>query len=76
MAATDRRTATANASEPEPLAYKLQDVARLLSLSYRKVRYMADSGELPVFKVGRVRRVKASVVQEYIEQQASERRAS
>lgn len=58
------------------IAYTLKDAARLLSLSYRKVRDMADKGELEVFKIGRVRRVQATVVDAYIEQQRAQRRAS
>lgn len=58
------------------IAYTLQDAARLLSLSYRKVRDMADRGELEVFKIGRVRRVQASVIDAYIEQQSAARKAS
>jgi len=58
------------------IAYTLKDAARLLSLSYRKVRDMADKGELEVFKIGRVRRVHATVLNAYIKQQQEARRAS
>lgn len=49
-----------------PLAYTLQEVADLLGLSYRKVRYMADSGELPIVQFGRARRVLATSLDEYL----------
>lgn len=62
--------------DPDRIAYTLKDAARLLSLSYRKVRDMADKGELEVFKIGRVRRVHAAVLHEYIEHRQAERRAS
>lgn len=55
--------------ERDRIAYKLKDVARMLDLSYRKVRDMADKGELKVFKVGRVRRVHATELDAYIERQ-------
>lgn len=63
--------------ERDRIAYDLKDVARLLSLSYRKVRDMADKGELEVFKVGRVRRVHATVLDAYVRgQQEQQRQAS
>lgn len=51
------------------LAYKLKDVARLLSLSPSKVRDMAAKGEIEVFKIGRVRRVHGTDLAAYIERQ-------
>lgn len=64
----------------EPMAYTLQEVARLLSLSYRKVRYMADDGELPVVRFGKARRVLASTLEDYVREleqaQQRERAAS
>lgn len=62
--------------DQERIAYTLKDAARLLSLSYRKVRDMADKGELEVFKIGRVRRVHVTVLDAYIRRQQAERKAS
>jgi len=76
MSAT-KTTQTAKAGSGEPRAYTLQEVAELLSLSYRKVRYMADDGELPVVYFGKARRVLASTLTQYIEDlENSQRRAS
>lgn len=76
MDATDGRKDGEPATDQERLAYKLKDAAQLLSLSYRKVRDMADKGELEVFKIGRVRRVHADVLDSYIRRQQAERKAS
>lgn len=76
MHATEPSELGADAMDRDRIAYTLKDAARLLSLSYRKVRDMADKGELEVFKIGRVRRVHATVLDRYIRQQQEERRAS
>lgn len=73
MSATDGAPTATDGIDSSRIAYTLHDVARMLSLSYRKVRYMADSGELEFFKVGRVRRVHASVVEAYIRRQQEQR---
>lgn len=49
-------------------ALKPQQVADRLGISRRKVYRMLDSGDLPGFRVGSARRVRASDVQEYIEE--------
>jgi len=60
----------------EPVAYTLQEVADLLSLSYRKVRYMVEAGELEVVHFGRARRVLASALREYVDARQQAARAS
>jgi excisionase family DNA binding protein len=72
MPATDSPEHGMPAMQRDRIAYTLKDAARLLSLSYRKVRDMADKGELEVFKIGRVRRVHASVLDAYIARQQQE----
>lgn len=43
-------------STPEPLAYRLKEVARLLGLSQRTVWGLADRGEIPCVRLGDGRR--------------------
>jgi DNA binding domain, excisionase family len=72
MHATTGGNSAELASVIRPLAYNLQEVADLLGLSYRKVRYMADSGELPIVQFGRARRVLASSLDEYLAEKKRE----
>jgi excisionase family DNA binding protein len=79
MRASESGSSVRDASAPvapqrEPIAYTLQEVARLLSLSYRKVRYMVDSGEIEVARFGRARRVLRTTLDEYVERVAQEQR--
>lgn len=75
MRATNDST-SAELGTAEPVAYTLQEVADLLSLSYRKVRYMVEAGELEVVHFGRARRVLASALRAYVAERQQKARAS
>lgn len=75
MPATNR-SINAALGTTEPVAYTLQEVADLLSLSYRKVRYMVEAGELKVVHFGRARRVTAKALREYVDEREQAARAS
>lgn len=75
MRATNNRL-SAELGTSEPVAYTLQEVADLLSLSYRKVRYMVEAGELEVIHFGRARRVTAGALRAFVAEREQEARAS
>jgi excisionase family DNA binding protein len=71
MRASDEAPYGADAVDRDRIAYTLEDTARLLSISIRKVKYMVDSGELPSIKVGRARRVHGTAIEDYARRQAT-----
>lgn len=71
MRASDEPSYGTDAVDRGRIAYTLQDTARLLSISIRKVKYMVDSGELASIKVGRARRVHGTAIEEYARRQAT-----
>lgn len=69
MHATEDAPDGTDAIDRDRVAYTIQDAARLLSLSVRKVKYMVHSGELASFKVGHARRVHGGAIEMYARQQ-------
>jgi excisionase family DNA binding protein len=52
--------------DQEPLAYRIRDAARLLSLSERTVWQLVKDGKLPSRKVGRVVLVTRSALEQFV----------
>jgi excisionase family DNA binding protein len=51
----------------EALLVSIDEAARLLALSKHSVYQLLASGELPSFKVGRLRRIPRRAVSEYVD---------
>ncbi len=62
--------------EPESnkIAYSVNEAARLLSMSARKLTYLIAMKEIRSFKIGKSRRVTASALAEFVTRQ--EKKAS
>jgi excisionase family DNA binding protein len=53
--------------DQEPLAYRIRDAARLLSLSERTVWQLIKSGELPARRIGRAILVTRTAIEEFLD---------
>jgi excisionase family DNA binding protein len=59
--------------EPGKVAYSVNEAARLLSISPRKLTYLIGMREIRSFKVGKSRRITGDAIQEFVKK--SERAA-
>lgn len=59
--------------ESERVAYSVNEAARLLSISPRKLTYLISMREIRSFKVGKSRRITNDAIQEFVKK--SERAA-
>lgn len=57
---------------PEPLLLKVEEAARMLSLSRTTVYELMESGQLPSIKCGTARRIPRAALDEWIAQQLQE----
>lgn len=71
MHATDGANSRTDAIDRSRIAYTIEETARLLSLSVRKVRYMVSTGELASIKVGAARRVHGGAIEDYVQEHAA-----
>lgn len=57
---------------PEPLLLRVEEAARMLSLSRTTVYLLLESGQLPSIKCGTARRIPRAALDEWIAQQLQE----
>jgi excisionase family DNA binding protein len=55
--------------QPEPLLVRVEEAARLLSLSRSTIYLLMDSGELPSVKHGSARRIPLAALKQWVAQQ-------
>jgi len=63
---------TAREHGMQPLLLTVEEAQRLLSLSRSKIYEMLRAGEIPSIKVGRVRRIPRTALEQYVERQVHE----
>lgn len=71
MSDDQERGQATSASGTEPLLVRVEEAARLLSLSRATVYRMMDSGELPSVRRGTARRVLLTALREWIARQTA-----
>jgi excisionase family DNA binding protein len=60
----------------EPLAYRPEEAARLLSVGRHKIFDLIRAGELRSVRIGHSRRIPRTAVEEYIEQRLAAEQAA
>jgi excisionase family DNA binding protein len=66
----------AQAARPEPLLVRVEEAARLLSLSRSTIYEMLDAGELPSVRRGAARRIPTAALRAWVARQTTPPSAS